>query len=158
MKRFLLSAVATALLSTSVQAQPYCDALLDASALAKKYQRLAPIYSSQDTGWIFGSDQLDETYAMKAESNALFTSIVSEFEAAGVDLAVLIAPPRPIVAGQEVVTATLGDHGSYDVANARASFEDMIAQLRAAGAIVPNLLDVATSDGADPYFFRRDTH
>lgn len=152
----LLSVACLTAMCSAAMAQPYCEALLDADALDKKYKRLAPIFSSQDTGWIFTSDQLDETYKMKPEAERLFRQIVTEFQAADVTLAVVIAPPRPVIAGQNVVDRTLGADGTYDVANAAASFQVMLSQIRDAGAIAPDLMDVAMS--SDDYFFRRDTH
>lgn len=156
MKTALVAGFATALISASAAAQPYCDALLNADSLAKKYQRLAPIHSSQDTGWIFTSDHLNDAYAMKSSAQALFKQIVAEFEASGVHLAVLVAPPRPVIAGQSVVDATLGANASFDVATAAASFQQMIQQINAAGAIAPDLLRTASTQG--DYYFMRDTH
>ena len=154
---FAIAGIATALLASQAPAQPYCPELLNASALEKKYQRLAPIFSSKDTGWIFTSDQLDENYGLKQEAKALLTKIVAEFTAAGVPMAIMIAPPRPVVAGQQVVDATLGEDGAFSVDDAATSFAKMLDDVRATGAVVPNLLEVATRN-PDAFYFQRDTH
>ncbi|WP_195821354.1 alginate O-acetyltransferase AlgX-related protein [Roseobacter sp. MH60115] len=140
-------------------ATPYCDALLDSDALPSKYARLAPIHSSTETGWIFTDEMLSEEYEMKESNLALVQGIVDAFAERRVPLAIVVAPPRSIVAGQDVVDATVGK-GAHDVAAARASFEAMIAQLRSTGAIVPDLVAVATSSDAvrQNYYFKRDTH
>lgn len=140
-------------------AAPYCEALLDADQLEKRYQRLAPIFNDDQTGWIFTSDQLDTDYDMSSEAMMLMTSIVEAINAHDTSLAILTAPPRPVIAGQTVVDTTMGEAGAFDVANAQVSFAKMITQLREAGAIVPNLQDVAlAAEEAAPYYFRRDTH
>lgn len=150
-------AMGAALSATSAaNAQPYCGALLDEAKLEKKYKRLAPIHSSQDTGWMFTTDMMDETYAMKPEALSLFQQIVAEFDQAGVPLAVMVAPPRPVIAGQDVVDATLGGMDEFDVAKTQASFQELIAQMRASGAVVPDLLETALN--TPDYFFKRDTH
>lgn len=158
MKLSIFALVAAIAVPSALYAQPYCDALMDASALEKKYQRLAPIHSSRDTGWIITSDHLDEKYALKPDAIELMTEIVGEFDKAGVDLAVMIAPPRAVVAGAGVVSSTLGQGTEFDLARAKASFELMISQVQETGAIAPDLLAVALNDGSDSFLFKRDTH
>ncbi|WP_108814097.1 alginate O-acetyltransferase AlgX-related protein [Loktanella sp. Alg231-35] len=145
--------------SMALEAAPLCPELLIAEALEPKYQRLAPIHSDTESGWIFTSDQMSETYELKAEAVHLMSQIVSEFEHRGVTLALMIAPPRPLVAGGDVLSQTLTENDAFDAANAAASFNTMIGQLRETGAVVPNLLSAATQvDTGVPFYFRRDTH
>lgn len=148
-----------AVMPLAAQAAPFCDTLLDANALPGSYARLAPIYSSSDTGWVFTNEMLTTHYAMKSQSERLMAEIVAEFTRRDVPLAIMIAPPRPLVAGQATVEATVGTAG-YDAAAARQSFDTLIAQLRDAGAIVPNLVDAAqmTQASGPEYYFQRDTH
>lgn len=137
----------------------YCTALLDEAQLALKYQRLAPIFGDTETGWIFTSDQMDEDYVMKAESEQLMTQIVTAITERDVSLAIMVAPPRPVVAGQTVVDATLGQNHQFDVRAASDSFQKMTDQLRATGAAVPDLIAVATAiETTEPFYFKRDTH
>lgn len=148
-----------AVLPLAAQAAPFCDTLLDADALSGSYARLAPIHSSTDTGWVFTNEMLTTEYAMKSEAERLMTAIVAEFTRRNVPLAIMIAPPRPLVAGQTTVDATVGNAG-YDAVEARGSFDTLIEQLREAGAIVPNLVDAAqaTQASGPEYYFQRDTH
>ncbi len=152
-------ALALAALPIGAAATPYCDALLDADALPGKYARLAPIHSSTETGWVFTKDMMSEAYAMDDGNLALVEAIVASFTRRDIPLAIVVAPPRPVVAGQAIVDATAGA-GALDVAAAQASFEALVAQLRGAGAIAPNLAATATQtdDIRAAFYFKRDTH
>lgn len=145
--------------ATGLQAAPFCPEMRDARSLPQKYARSAPIYSNADSGWIFTQDQLKDRYAMKPSSAALVASIVQEFAARDVSLAIVIAPPRPVIAGQATLDAAMGAT-RYDVTRAGASFDALIAQLSATGALVPNLQEVALRDPKTraAFYFQRDTH
>lgn len=158
MKRFFLITAAL-LAATAAHAEPYCADLLNKDALPKKYAKSAPIYSDAESGWIFTKDQLKDRYDMKTTSLELVQAIVDEFAKRDVQLAIMVAPPRPVVVGQEQLNAAMGDE-RYDVETARASFDKLIEGLSETGAIVPNLLDVALADPAirEDFYFRRDTH
>ena len=118
MKPFLTSTtvVAVACFATASTAAPMCAELLLVDQLGSKYQRLAPIHSDTATGWIFTNDQMSEDYSLKSEARHLMAEIVHEFDRRAIELALLIAPPRPLVAGEEVVRETLGANGDFDVA------------------------------------------
>ena len=158
--RRILSAVCLAALAQTAAANPFCAQMLTADGLEKKYQRIAPIYNSTETGWFFGSDQFDAAYALGDEQQDLVAQIVTELASQGTELAMVVAPPRPVIAGQATVDATTGTPGLYDVAAQATSFQTMIAQLGEAGVIAPDLLALATSNEAirSTYYFARDTH
>lgn len=156
-----VAAVMLALAMTPLAAKPYCEALLDKAALPEKYARIAPIYSDAETGWIFASNQLRQSYEMKDKPQALMDRIVAGFEARGAKLAILVAPPRPVIAGQGVLRRTMGQAAEgYNVEAARDSFLTLLANLRASGAMVPDLQSMVLSDPElrRRYYFRRDTH
>ena len=158
MKRFF-PITAALFAATTAQAEPYCADLLNKDALPKKYAKSAPIYSDAESGWIFTKDQLKDRYDMKSTSQELVQAIADEFAERDVQLAIMVAPPRPVVAGQEQLDAAMGNE-RYDVEAARASFDKLIEGLSQTGAIVPNLSDVALADPAirEDFYFRRDTH
>lgn len=160
MKR-LIPLCVTALLSTgAVQASPLCDAFTSADAMPSKYRKLAPVLSGASTDWIITSDQMDTEYALGGEAARLMADIVAEFEVRGTKLAILMSPPRPLVAGQAKLEELAGGPVDFDVIAVTASFNQMIEDLRGAGVIAPNLLDVATrsDDLRDAYYYRHDTH
>lgn len=160
LRPFILGLACLAAWSSPAMSTPYCSALLEESLLERRYQRLAPIFNSTETGWIFGSDQMDDDYVLNAAEQALLADIVSEFEARGARLAILVAPPRPVVAGQEVVDQTTGQPGHFDMNAHAQAFQQMIRQLNDAGAVAPDLLDLTLSQPEirDGYYFHRDTH
>ncbi|MEM9435654.1 MAG: hypothetical protein AAGA15_01325 [Pseudomonadota bacterium] len=159
-KQFLAAGLGLTITATTALAEPYCAPMLDADALDRPYQRLAPIYNSTETGWIFGSDQLDYRYVLNATEQALLAELVAELAERGTQLAVLIPPPRPVVAGQAVVDATTGQPGAYDMAAQATAFHEMMTQIASTGATAPDLLTLALSDRSltDSYYFQRDTH
>ena len=154
-------ATCLSVLAPAVAAAPYCKALLDADALPEKYASLAPVYSSADTGWIFAANQMRQSFALKDKPKAMMAEIVQGFEAKGVKLAILITPPRPVVAGQGILRKTMGAAAAdYDATATQASFQAMLAEYRDMGAIVPDLSVLALSDPQlrRRFYFRRDTH
>ena len=157
---FAAALMGVSVLTTPVAATPFCADMLNAGTLESRYQRLAPLYNSVDTGWIFASDQLDNRYVLSGGEQAVLAQLVEELAARGTQLALMIAPPRPVVAGQSVLDETVGTAGAHDIAAEAAAFEQMIAQIEASGAIAPNLQNVALADAdtADAFFFHRDTH
>ena len=154
--KLILSALALSLAPLAGQATPYCNALLDPEQLSGKYKKPAPYHSSVEDGWIFTEQMLETSYTMKAEALTLLNGIAGHLEHRGITLAVMIAPPRTIVAGQEIVDASAGA-GVHSVFDAQESFDQLIGQVRSTGAVVPNLLDVAL-EHKDSFYFLRDTH
>lgn len=157
--KFHIPLIASLMFGAAAQSAPYCADLLDKDALPKKYARVAPVYSDMASGWIFTQDQLKDRYEMKSSSLKLVQAIVDEFAMRGVPLAIVIAPPRPVVAGQGSLDEAMGTQ-VYSVADAHTSFDAMITQLAKTGAIVPNLSEVALENPGirEKFYFRRDTH
>ncbi len=145
--------------ATAAGAEPYCDALVTGDGLSAKHARSAPIYSNADSGWMFTKDQMRERYDMKSSAARLVAEIVAEFDKRGVPLAIMVPPPRPVVAGQAALDETMGND-RYDVAAAEASFAKLVEGLNAAGAIAPDLqaLSLSDPDLRDAFYFKRDTH
>lgn len=158
MNSFCLSVATTVLFATTAFSAPYCDALMHENQLADRYKRLAPIYSNTDNGWIFTSDQLDPDFMMSTEAEGLMRAVIGEFERRNISLAIMVAPPRAVISGQEIVNETLGASDIYNVNAASETFEKLLEQMRSVGAVVPNLLQVAMAEPVTDYYFRRDTH
>lgn len=162
LRPFLATSIAAVLAGTTPSfATPYCEKLLNPDEVPEKYASLAPVYSSQKTGWIFAQNQLRDQFQLKEKPKAIMAEIIAEFEARDIRLAILIAPPRPVVAGQGVLRKTMGEAAKdYDSAAALQSFQEMLTDLRQLGAVVPDLAALALSDPElrRRYYFRRDTH
>ena len=86
-RKAAISVTCSCLFGASVSAEPFCSELLSTDQLLARYQRLAPIQSNTDTGWIFTADQMSETYELKSEATLLMAEIVGEFERRDIELA-----------------------------------------------------------------------
>ncbi len=151
----LSAALAVALTAGAVHAAPYCDEMNSKDTLPKKFQKRGPFYSDAVSGWIIGDDQTRAKFRVSGEARHLWSAINAEFEALGVNLTVMAAPPRPLFA-PEKARAAMGA-GGFDAAGVAKAFGGYIDALNEAGVPAPNLLETAT--GAErPYYFQRDTH
>ena len=143
-----------------VLATPICSEILAPENLERKHQYLAPIYNSSTTGWIFGNNQLKNIQALKEVEKTLLKKIVANLAQRGTQLAILMPPPRPVIAGQEIVNETLGRKGKYDVTKQLVAFQNLNKQIVDLGVVIPDLSKVALSDKKirERYYFKRDTH
>lgn len=154
-----VAAMALSLYAGTAIAAPICAALTTPDTMPKRYAKYAPVFSDGPEGWIIDQDQMKDDFAPSKESVALLKTIVQEFNTRGVPLAVLIPPPRPLVAGAETLSE-LGADTNYDVEQVGQSFTALIDSLHQAEIVAPDLLKLALSDNAlqDNFYFRRDTH
>ena len=148
-KFFALGAVFAA---TTGMAGPFCAALSNTDQLPKKYAKRGPFYTDTQSGWIVGADQLKVTFVVTPEVSALWQAIRNEFDAQGVSLTVLAAPPRPLFAPANVLP------DSYAADADRNAFSDYIHALNMAGIVAPDLTQVLDTSASQNYYFKRDTH
>ena len=90
-----------------VLATPICSEILAPENLERKHQYFAPMYNSSTTGWIFGNIELKNIQALKEVEKMLLKKIVANLAQRGTQLAILMPPPRPVIAGQEIVDERL---------------------------------------------------
>lgn len=152
-----LTLAATLTLATGAAAAPYCDDLNVSDQLPKKYQKRGPFYSDTATGWIIGQDQFKSEFTVTSEVSALWQDIAGEFKKHGADLVVLAAPPRPLFAPADAITA-MNLPADAQLSDLQNGFSTYIAGLNAAGIVAPDLSRLAQSDTAEGYYFARDTH
>lgn len=156
MKRLLSTLFASLIAVSAAHAEPYCDALGNKDQLPGKFQKRGPFYSDVNSGWIIGDDQLRADFTMSDEAKSLLRQIVQEFSGQGVELAVMVAPPRPLLVPTAVRTE-MGLPSSYDEQAVADAFSGYISELNSLGITAPNLLPIALDDAAE-YYFQRDTH
>lgn len=158
-KRWGAATLLAALAAGATQAAPICAQFEDPADMPRKYAKYAPVLSKEGTPWMITADQMDASYALSDESRTLLGLIQKEFEAIDVPLALIVPPPRPVVAGQAVLR-DLNAAPTYDPQAIGVSFRDAMADLRDLGIIAPDLLELALSGMPDgePYYFQRDTH
>ncbi len=154
MKRLTIPAAFATIfsLASSVVADPYCSALADPEQVAKKYAKRAPFHVDAASGWIIGEDQLKSEFNVTGETTALWEAIAQGFDARGVKLVVLAAPPRPLFAPEAAVPST------YNAAAARKAFSAYISRLNASGIPAPDLSLLRDTAYASELYFARDTH
>ncbi|MBO9401194.1 hypothetical protein [Shimia sp. R9_3] len=160
MKHILAALAATSICATTAHAAPLCSEFRSPDTMPKKYRKLAPVLSGSPTDWVITADQMDTTYLPDAQAAHLLSQIASEFEARGTRLAILMAPPRPLIAGQSTLETLAKAEIDFDAAAVSESFTQMIELLRASGVVAPNLLEHAISDETlrEAFYYRHDTH
>lgn len=159
MKSFLTSLflATTITYATGAVAKPYCTELNEKSLLPKKYQKRGPFYSDTASGWIIGHDQLKSNFTVTDEATLLWHNIAIEFKKRGVDLVVLVAPPRPLFA-PAVALEKMGLPNNFNLAELQDRFSAYITALNTMGIVAPDLSKLAQNQTSYSYYFKRDTH
>ena len=160
MKRALFTLCLCAAAATPFEAGAYCTEFRSIDELPKKYHRIAPLYASDQTGWIFASNQFEDSFALDSTGLALLGDIVQIFARHETPLAIMMPPSRPVIAGEAALEATSGGDLDFDIARASTSFSRMVDMVNRTGAIMPDLQAIVLNDARlrDAYYFKRDTH
>lgn len=157
MKLAITYVVVAAFLAPSMTiAAPFCDDLSIRDNLPSKFQKRGPFYSDAEAGWIVGDDQTRADFEVSAEAKHLMSKIRAEFETQGVQLSVMVAPPRPLFVPADV-RANMGKLAKLDAEAATTAFSAYIDALNEVGLKAPNLLVIAKT-AVRPFYFQRDTH
>ncbi len=146
--------------ATSLAAAPVCSQFASPDTMPKKYRKLAPVINNAADGWIITQDQLLQTFEVNDTVTYLIDEITAEFQKRDILLALLVAPPRPAIAGQDVLDNGQPVTNDYNAEQAATSYSNMVAQLQTTAVVIPDLAKVAlsTADMRDAYYFKRDTH
>ncbi len=113
-----------------------------------------PIWQGKD-GWLFSRPDLITDLRLSETAFPYLGQLAATLKAQGVTPVMLVVPTRGVVAyGRMGSNPALAD---YDAEAAARGYRTFLAQLRTAGFIAPDLLDVARREG-DTFFFRRDHH
>lgn len=140
-------------LSTGAIAQPIgivCPQLADESAYASDIKSLAPLDLDPETGWILRDHDTLLDFGFSDEGVALMAELVRVLkERTGTQLVTIVPPPRGIFAPN-----------TQDQEQRRALYDNLHAQLKATGAIVPDIFQAidATPGAFEDYYYRSDTH
>ena len=160
MKKLIIFISLSICFGSPVFASPSCSRILVPENLERKHQYLAPIYNSSTTGWIFAKNQLQDIRRLKEVEKTLLKKIVTNLAQRGTQLAILMPPPRPVIAGQEIVDETLGHKGKYDVTKQLVAFQSLNKQIADLGIVIPDLSKVMSSNSnvIEQFYFKRDPH
>ena len=156
MKHLLSTLSASLLMISAAHAEPYCEALGAKERLPAKYQKRGPFYSDTQSGWIIGDDQLRTDFELSDEAKSILSRIAEEFSARNIQLVVMAAPPRPLLASA-AERAAMGVPATYDERAVADAFSGYVKSLNELGIKAPDLSPIALENAAE-YYFRRDTH
>ena len=106
-------------------------------------------------GWLFGRPDLIADLALPAAVPGYLGRVATALKTKGVTPVALTVPTRGMVAYRHMnLNPALA---SYDPGAAVRGYESFLTQLRKAGFVAPDLLQVARSEG-EGFFFKRDHH
>ena len=121
---------------------------------ASEKAAVRPIWAGSQ-GWLFGRPDLITGLALPEAVPGYLGRIATALKTEGVTPVALVVPTRGTVAYRHMnLNPALA---SYDPGAAARGYESFLEQLRAAGFIAPDLLEVARSEG-EGFFFKRDHH
>ena len=150
---FCLGVLASVALSSAAFAQPIdidCPQLSDESAFPADIKSLAPLSLDPTTGWVLRESDTLVDFGFSDEGVALMAELVRVLQdKTGTQLVTVVPPPRGLF-------APLAENKDL----MRERYDNLQAQLRSTGAIVPDILGEieATPDAFENYYFRTDAH
>jgi alginate biosynthesis protein AlgX len=134
-----------------------CAKARDLSAYRSK--SLALLVPGTD-GFLFRSRIDMRDYGpLKSGPKKELLKVVAALRERGTEIVLVVPPPRPVADRSRLIEAEAAAQG-YDVAAAEAGYTAMLADLRADGVLVADVLGHARAHlGADePFYLRRDIH
>ncbi|WP_010221867.1 alginate O-acetyltransferase AlgX-related protein [Pseudomonas donghuensis] len=106
--------------------------------------------------WLFRSAvDLTNDFGIPAPMRAEFARLMAAFRQQGIHVAMAVQPTRGLMHRDKLYADKL--HG-FDFARASSNLESYLQQLRAAGAVVPPLMQLVHTPPKGEFFFRRDHH
>ena len=133
-----------------------CPGLADdaqyAEGIMKSMKHIAPGKDS----WLFRSEvDLSNDFGIPRAMQAQFKRLIQAFVAKNVQVVIAVQPTRGMMHRDKVRADSA--YG-FDFASARRNLARFLDQLRAGGALVPDILPLVDSPPQPDYFFRRDHH
>lgn len=133
-----------------------CSAVTDANQYQGRGMKLMSFIAPGDDHWLFRSSvDLVNEFGIPPAMQPEFARLMKTFAAKGTHVAIAVQPTRGLMHHNKVRPESA--YG-FDYAKASASLGKMQEQLRAGGAIVPDMLQVVKNPPKNDYFFRRDSH
>lgn len=133
-----------------------CPGLADpvhyGEGIMKSMKYVAP---GKDT-WLFRSEvDLSNDFGIPPAMRPQFKRLMDAFHARGTQVVIAVQPTRGIMHRDKVRADSA--YG-FDFTTARRNLASFLDQLRAGGAVVPDILPLVDSPPEQDYFFRRDHH
>ena len=106
--------------------------------------------------WLFRSEvDLTNTFGMPRAMTAEYARLIDALAAKGIQLGMILQPTRGLMHRGKVRQDW---NQGFDFERSRNSFAVYLEQLRAAGALVPDMVQLVDRPPEEEYFFRRDHH
>ncbi|WP_231701657.1 alginate O-acetyltransferase AlgX-related protein [Halopseudomonas salegens] len=133
-----------------------CPAMQDPDSYLEGNMKLINQLTPGTDRWLFRSDvDLTNEFGMPARMQPEFARLVETFSAQGTRLAMVVQPTRGLMHRDKIrPDFTQG----FDYATAADNLRTYLQQMRDAGAIVPDIMQLVENPPAEEYFFRRDHH
>lgn len=133
-----------------------CQAMDDPASYLEGSMKMAAKLTAGRDHWLFRSEvDFSDQFGMDSAMEGEFARLVDAFAGQGTQLVMVLQPTRGLMHHDKVrEDKTQG----FNYPLAQANLERFLAQLRAAGAIVPDVMTLVETPPQDDYFFRRDHH
>lgn len=133
-----------------------CPGLAEPSHYAEGIMKSMKYIAPGDDTWLFRSEvDLSNDFGIPAAMRPQFKRLMGAFEAKGVHVVIAVQPTRGIMHRDKVRAESA--YG-FNFPTARRNLAALLEQLRAGGAVVPNILPLVDQPPPQDYFFRRDHH
>lgn len=149
----VLAAVAAAAEPPVVPAVALCSAVRAPAVVADG----AALVPGRD-GWIFREGDLQPRYDIGDSLSRQLSRFVADLGSRGTRLAVVLLPPRGVLAAPQLDAKEAAAQG-FSAEALAARYREAVAALARTGALAPDLLAAAERDGlGSGYYFARDHH
>lgn len=133
-----------------------CSAVTDPDQYQGRGMKLMSFIAPGNDRWLFRSSvDLVNDFGIPPAAQPEFARLMRTFAAKGTHVAIAVQPTRGLMHHDKVRPDRA--YG-FDYIKASSNLRKMQQQLKAGGAIVPDMLQVVQNPPQNEYFFRRDSH
>jgi alginate biosynthesis protein AlgX len=133
-----------------------CPGLADDSQYAEGIMKSMKHIAPGKDSWLFRSEvDLSNDFGIPYNMQPQFKRLIQAFAAKHVQVVIAVQPTRGIMHRDKIRADSA--YG-FDFASARRNLATFLDQLRAGGALVPDILTLVDNPPQPDYFFRRDHH
>lgn len=133
-----------------------CPAIQDPASYAEGAMKLTRQITPGKDHWLFRSEvDLTSHFGIPRNMQPEFGRLVKAFADQGTHLVTIIQPTRGLMHRDKLRSP---DQMGFDFDRARGNLAAYLKQLRQAGALVPDVLQLVDHPPEEEYFFRRDHH
>ncbi len=133
-----------------------CPGLADPSHYGEGIMKSMKYIAPGDDTWLFRSEvDLSNDFGIPPAMRGEFKRLMDAFHAKGTEVVIAVQPTRGIMHRDKVRADSA--YG-FDFSKARRNLAAFLEQLRAGGAVVPDILPLVDQPPQQDYFFRRDHH